>query len=59
MKSNDHLKVEEVLGRKISEEDYEILYPDWRCFCENAEHYRGTIVVQMVNQYMDGVEETE
>ena len=46
--------INEVLGRTdLQEADVICLADDWRAFCNDPEKYRGTVVVDMVNQYIE------
>jgi len=46
--------VNDVLGRTdLTDADVVCIADDWRAFCNDPEKYRNTVVVDMVNQYID------
>lgn len=46
-------EVKAVLGREISQIEFENLWIDWNEFTRNPLKYAGTVVIDMVNQYLD------
>lgn len=45
--------VSRVLKREVSPIDFENLWYDWNAFTKEPEKYANSIVVDMVNQYLD------
>ena len=50
--------VSTVLNRKVTEEEMQLIYEDWRAFHDDPAKYSGTVVVQLVNEYLDGFNAT-
>lgn len=45
--------VSRVLNREIDQIEFENLWIDWKAFARNPEKYADTIVVEMIQQYLD------
>ena len=50
--------VSAVLNRKVTEDEMQLIYEDWRAFHDDPAKYSGTFVVQLVNDYLDGFNAT-
>ena len=50
--------VSAVLNRKVTEDEMQLIYEDWRAFHDDPAKYSGTAVVQLVNEYLDGFNAT-
>ena len=54
MVSENTKLINEVLGRTdLIDADVVCIADDWRAFCNDPEKYRNTVVVDMVNQYIE------
>ena len=51
--------VSEVLGRELSDTEMQFILEDWKAFYDNPTKYSGTVVVQLVNEYLDGFNSTD
>lgn len=45
--------VKRVLGRELTQIEFENLWIDWNAFTKNPLKYNGTVVVDMVKQYLN------
>ena len=50
--------VSAVMNRKVTEDEMQLIYEDWRAFHDDPAKYSGTVVVQLVNDYLDGFNAT-
>lgn len=46
-------KVEEILGRTISDSIYEQLSIDWRAFAKDPEIFRDSVVLDLINHWVN------
>lgn len=44
--------IESVLGVELFEVEIELLKIDWKAFYVNPEKYKGTIVVELIREYL-------
>lgn len=49
----DKAVIEEVLANKISDEALDLIYNDWKAFYTEPRKYKGTVVVNMILQYLE------
>ena len=50
--------VSAVLNREVTKEEMQLIYEDWGAFYDNPVKYSGSVVVQLVNEYLDGFNAT-
>lgn len=50
--------VSAVLKRKMTDVEMQLIYEDWKAFHDDPVKYSGTVVVEMVNEYLDGFNAT-
>ena len=50
---NKRESVSRVLGREITDTEVELIHDDWKAFYNEPVKYSNSIVISMVNQYLD------
>ena len=50
--------VSAVLNREVTEVEMQLIYEDWRAFHDDPAKYSGSVVVSLVNEYLDGFNAT-
>lgn len=51
--------VSAVLNRKMTEVEMQLIYEDWKAFHDDPVKYSGSVVVKLVNEYLDGFNATK
>lgn len=49
-------EISKALGRPLTDEQMQYVYEDWNEFHNNTSKYANSVVIDMVNQYLDELE---